>query len=311
MRIGNIQQSPDAKIKDATGSFGDVNQVLSSSGIDSAGNVWSTLTVDKVLQATPDVDNVSGLYVRGYNSWVELPTSSIPDLPATLVTFQEGVPTGTPLNPETLVVDKLTGKFYEWVPAPPGEYYKFNGTTDYAVMKTPWTTLGNPDVYNVVDYDYSGEDNGIIGPPPVSDIGRVGSVYHSGYIYNLSLTDNSPMQGVLVNQSTGVGTIQSTINMVKGSVSLYYRHVTDANTTKQILTGPDGSFLSTVNNVLTLNATNCEIGSLKVDNIAYETTGPTLTDGQHCLITFRTKAGRLQQIYSRGGINNLVIEVDN
>lgn len=174
-------------------------------------------------------------------------------------------------------------------------------------METVFNTLGNPSVYGEVSYNYTGVNTGIISEPStwddnpsgVQEFGRVGSVYHVGSISNLSLKDNSPMQGTYVNVATG--TIPA-IDMTDGVVELDYKHVANAGTA-QILTG----FIKTVNNVLTLEST---ANTLIVDRPDITITDP-LVDGRHYHLKFNTSSGSLTTIVSSGGINNLSIEVTN
>lgn len=129
------------------------------------------------------------------------------------------------------------------------------------------------------------------------------SQFFHGPIWNLFLTDNSPIQATTYNKGNAslTGAIPS-IAFTTGNVAFDYIHQSANHT---ILTG-SVALLTSVSGVLTAGA---NVTSIIVDSVAYA--GATLIAGQHYRVSFSVSAGTLTTIGAlpaSSAMQNLVID---
>lgn len=97
---------------------------------------------------------------------------------------------------------------------PYDDKYIFNGVDMYSTMPN-YSTLGDPTKYRTITYEADSGGANVIddSAEPIDEFGRVGSNYHGGNLYNLSIVDGSPIQNssVVMGNSSRYATLTTEI----------------------------------------------------------------------------------------------------
>jgi len=177
--------------------------------------------------------------------------------------------------------------------------YLFNGTDQYATHAA-WSPLGDPEIYPPsFTFTTSNPDGFVVDTSsyPITEIGRVGTDYHSGTLRSLQYTDISPLQERSYYLASAVREIDfPDVTMEEGTISFLCKF----DAVNQVMV--DGSVpILSVSSAGLVGGAN--VTGIDVDFRTYQ--GVAIPDGRVINITIYVNGGTFNKLSGSCGYADL------